>query len=108
VRDEVFRLKDTWHVCFQGKTLPTQWAQRGAAQTYLEILREKQRKLATQNSRETPKDLIIAGIEEDRGGTAFDDDVVTVLKKVSQADIFVLQKAFMETFRLGVKKGQDA
>jgi hypothetical protein len=44
---------------------------------------------------------IISMIEDNRGGTAFDDDVVKVLLKLTVADLFVLQKAFRETFDLG-------
>lgn len=53
------------------------------------------------------KEEVITMIEEERGGTAFDDNVVTVLKKLSTADLFILQSAFRETYRLGVKSGSD-
>lgn len=46
-------------------------------------------------------------IEEERGGTAFDDNVVKVLKKLSTADLFIIQSAFRETYRLGVKSADE-
>lgn len=55
----------------------------------------------------SPKEIIITAIEEDRGDVAFSNDVMRVLMKVTQADLFVLQIAFNETFRLGVVKGRE-
>lgn len=59
------------------------------------------------NQTSNRKEDVITMIEEERGGTAFDDNVVTVLKKLSTADLFILQSAFHETYRLGVKSGRD-
>jgi hypothetical protein len=52
------------------------------------------------------KQTIIDDIENMcRNGDAFDDDVVKVLKKLTCADLFVLHKAFKETYKIGHSRG---
>lgn len=54
------------------------------------------------------KEHIIDHIEEEsREGEAFDDDVVQVLKKITSADLFKLQRAFHQTYKIGVRVGKD-
>ncbi len=55
------------------------------------------------------KEMIIACIEDDsRNGVAFDDDIVLVLKKLTTADLFLMAKAFHQSFDYGMKaKAED-
>jgi hypothetical protein len=47
------------------------------------------------NARQTPKDVIIDAIEEDIGPEfGFEDKVRLAMRKLTQADLFVLQGAF--------------
>lgn len=54
------------------------------------------------------KDQVIEAIEdESREGEAFDEDTLSVLYKLSVADLFRLQCAFFQSFKCGLKRGRD-
>jgi len=61
------------------------------------------------NSRMTPKDIIIDAIEEDvGGGFAFEDEEREVLKGLRQADLFMLQKAVIRVKRSVIEEREKA
>lgn len=54
------------------------------------------------------KDYIIDAIEdESRNGLAFDDETIEVLKKITVADLFLIQKAFYQAYKAGIKSVEE-
>ena len=60
------------------------------------------------NSRVTPKDIILDAIEDDIGANfAFEDDERETLRRLRQSDLFLLQRALMRVKRTLLKESEE-